>query len=80
MIPLIYNIPTLSGSLVQDEVGWRDGHQLTSHSTDQKRHNEAERQRVKSQLNTFTPVGTAIIIVMMPKKPLTSAPAPMVKK
>ena len=35
---------------------------------------------VNSQLNTFTPVGTAMIIVMMPKKPLTSAPAPMVKK
>ena len=35
---------------------------------------------VKSQLKTFTPVGTAMIIVMIPKKPLTSAPAPMVKK
>jgi hypothetical protein len=35
---------------------------------------------VNSQLNTFTPVGTAMIMVMMPKKPLTSAPAPMVKK
>ncbi len=35
---------------------------------------------VNSQLNTFTPVGTAMIMVMMPKKPLTSPPAPMVKK
>ncbi len=35
---------------------------------------------VNSQLKTFTPVGTAMIIVVMPKKPLTSAPAPMVKK
>ena len=35
---------------------------------------------VNSQLNTFTPVGTAMIIVMMPKTALTSAPAPMVKK
>ena len=35
---------------------------------------------VNSQLNTFTPVGTAMIIVAMPKTPFTSAPAPMVKK
>ena len=35
---------------------------------------------VNSQLNTFTPVGTAMIMVMTPKKPLTSAPAPIVKK
>ena len=35
---------------------------------------------VKSQLNIFTPVGTAMIIDMIPKMPLTSAPAPMVKK
>ena len=35
---------------------------------------------VKSQLKTFTPVGTAMIIDMMPKMALTSAPAPMVKK
>ena len=35
---------------------------------------------VKSQLKTFTPVGTAMIMVAMPKKPFTSAPAPMVKK
>jgi hypothetical protein len=35
---------------------------------------------VNSQLKTFTPVGTAMIIVVMPKKPFTSAPAPMVKK
>ena len=35
---------------------------------------------VNSQLNTFTPVGTAMIIVATPKKPLTSAPAPIVKK
>ncbi len=35
---------------------------------------------VNSQLKTFTPVGTAMIMVMTPKKPLTSALAPMVKK
>ena len=35
---------------------------------------------VNSQLKIFTPVGTAMIIVAMPKKPLTSAPAPIVKK
>ena len=35
---------------------------------------------VKSQLNIFTPVGTAMTIVITPKKPFTSAPAPIVKK
>ena len=35
---------------------------------------------VNSQLKIFTPVGTAITIVAMPKMALTSAPAPMVKK
>jgi len=35
---------------------------------------------VKSQLKTFTPVGTAMIIEAMPKIALTSAPAPIVKK
>src|SRR6266850_28527 len=35
---------------------------------------------VNSQLKTFTPVGTAMIIEAMPKIALTSAPAPMVKK
>jgi len=35
---------------------------------------------VNSQLKTLTPVGTAMIIVMTPKKPLTFALAPMVKK
>ena len=35
---------------------------------------------VNSQLKTFTPVGTAMIIDTMPKNALTSAPAPMVKK
>ena len=35
---------------------------------------------VNSQLKIFTPVGTAMIMVAMPKKALTSAPAPMVKK
>ena len=38
------------------------------------------RNIVKSQLNTLTPVGMAMIIVMIPKKALTLAPAPMVKK
>ncbi len=35
---------------------------------------------VNSQLKIFTPVGTAMIMLMMPKKALTSALAPMVKK
>ncbi len=35
---------------------------------------------VNSQLNTFTPVGTAMIIVVTPNTAFTSAPAPMVKK
>jgi hypothetical protein len=35
---------------------------------------------VKSQLNNFTPVGMEIIMVAIPKKALTLAPAPMVKK
>ena len=35
---------------------------------------------MNSQLNTFTPVGTAMIIDMMPKMAFTSPPAPMVKK
>src|SRR6185437_7647339 len=38
------------------------------------------RNIVNSQLKTLTPVGTAMIMVMMPKKALTFAPAPMVKK
>ena len=35
---------------------------------------------VKSQLNIFAPVGIEMIIVVMPKKELTLAPEPMVKK
>ena len=35
---------------------------------------------VNSQLKILTPVGTAMIMLMMPKKALTSALAPMVKK
>jgi hypothetical protein len=35
---------------------------------------------VKSQLKTFTPVGIAISIVMIPKNAFTFAPAPIVKK
>ena len=35
---------------------------------------------VNSQLKIFTPVGTAMIIVVMPKMAFTSPPAPMVKK
>ncbi len=35
---------------------------------------------VNSQLKTFTPVGTAMIMVVMPKMAFTSPPAPMVKK
>ena len=38
------------------------------------------RNIVNSQLNTFTPVGTAMTVDMMPKNALTSAPAPIVKK
>ena len=32
------------------------------------------------QLKIWTPIGMAMIMVMMPKKAFTSAPAPMVKK
>ena len=35
---------------------------------------------VNSQLKIFTPVGIEMIIVVMPKKALTLAPEPMVKK
>src|SRR3990167_4498552 len=35
---------------------------------------------VKSQLKIFTPVGTAMIIVIKPKNALTLGPAPIVKK
>jgi hypothetical protein len=38
------------------------------------------RYMVNSQLNTFAPVGIEMIIVVMPKKALTLAPAPIVKK
>ncbi|MNT46729.1 hypothetical protein D3C72_1833960 [compost metagenome] len=38
------------------------------------------RYMVNSQLNSFTPVGIEMIEVMMPKKALTFAPEPMVKK
>ena len=35
---------------------------------------------VNSQLNIFAPVGIEMIIVVMPKKELTLAPEPIVKK
>ena len=35
---------------------------------------------VNSQLKTFAPVGKAMIMLMTPKKPLTFALAPIVKK
>src|SRR5687768_11943557 len=35
---------------------------------------------VNSQLNTLTPVGTAMTAVIIPKNAFTLAPAPMVKK
>jgi hypothetical protein len=35
---------------------------------------------VNNQLKIFTPVGTAMIMLMTPKKALTFALAPMVKK
>ena len=38
------------------------------------------RNIVKSQLNNFTPVGMDIIIVVIPKRALTLAREPMVKK
>lgn len=38
------------------------------------------RNMVNSQLKIFTPVGIEMIIVVMPKKALTLAPEPMVKK
>ena len=38
------------------------------------------RYMVKSQLKIFAPVGIEMIMVVMPKKALTSPPEPMVKK
>jgi hypothetical protein len=38
------------------------------------------RYMVNSQLKIFTPVGIEMIMVVMPKKALTLAPEPMVKK
>ena len=38
------------------------------------------RYMVNSQLKIFAPVGIEMIIVVMPKKELTLAPEPMVKK
>ena len=38
------------------------------------------RNMVNSQLNSFTPVGTEMIMVATPKNALTLAPEPMVKK
>jgi hypothetical protein len=38
------------------------------------------RYMVNSQLNIFAPVGIEMIMVVMPKKELTLAPEPMVKK
>ena len=38
------------------------------------------RNIVNSQLKTFTPVGIATIMVMIPKKEFTFAPPPIVKK
>ena len=35
---------------------------------------------VNSQLKIFTPVGMAMIMVMIPKNAFTFAPEPMVKK
>ena len=35
---------------------------------------------VKSQLKILAPVGTEMIMVVMPKKALTEAPEPIVKK
>ncbi len=38
------------------------------------------RYMVKIQLNSLAPVGTEMIIVVMPKKAFTDAPDPIVKK
>ena len=79
-------------AVMQHEVGRRHGQQHPGHPAERESHHEADRPEhrhletdaaavhVNSQLNTFTPVGIAMIIVITPKKPLTSAPAPIVKK
>ena len=76
-------------AVVQHEVGGRHREQHAGHAADHERDDEAERPQhrrrtkttrppniVNSQLKTFTPVGTAMIIVEMPKIALTSGPGP----
>jgi hypothetical protein len=70
----------------------RHGQQHAGHAADREGDHEADRPQhrrleamrpryiVNSQLKIFTPVGIEMIIVMMPKNALTSAPEPMVKK
>src|SRR5262249_13021752 len=79
-------------AIVQHEVDWRNCQQHAGQAANDERDHKTEQTSmgvakttrppniVKSQLNTLTPVGTAMIADMMPKKALTLAPAPMVKK
>ena len=80
------------GAVVQHEIDRRDRQENAGQAADDERDHEADRNSigvlntirprnmVNSQLKTLTPVGTAMIVDMMPKKALTSAPAPIVKK
>jgi len=68
------------GRVVHQEVGRRHGQKHACHAADDEGHDEAHvhsidgwkvmrpRYIVSSQLNTFTPVGTAMIMVVTPKK------------
>lgn len=79
-------------AVMQHEVRARDRQHHARHAAERERDDEADgpqnrrgelhapRYIVKSQLKIFTPVGIEMIIVMMPKKALTFAPEPMVKK
>ena len=77
---------------MQHEVDGRDRQHHAGHAADDEGDHEADgpqhrvvkctrpRNMVNSQLKIFTPVGIEMIIVVMPKKALTLAPEPMVKK
>lgn len=79
-------------TVVQYEVRTRYCQQNTGHPTNGEGNDEADSPHhrrveddaapymVNSQLKILTPVGIAIIIVVIPKKAFTFAPAPMVKK
>ena len=79
-------------AVVEHEIDRRNRQQNAGHAANDKGDHKADRKQdrslntirprniVNSQLKTLTPVGTAMIIDMMPKKALTLAPAPIVKK